>query len=245
MKHLNEEQLILAYYGELEEAERRETEAHLESCDTCRQALAALERDLGNLELEIPEPAVDYGAEMRRRVEAGSRFRGGNRVWTASRLTAVGAVAAALIAAFLLGRVTGPDPAAPAVNTPEAREQLMLTAVGDHLQRSQRLLLEWSHTDDPGQLESSRDLAAELADFNRLYRRTADAAGREPIADLLNELERILVEVANSPSELDPDSWNRLRQRINDRGLIFKIRVLEETVRREPGAPESAPGDEV
>ena len=243
MKHLSEDQLILRYYDELERDARRDADAHLESCARCREALSALERDLGALDFEVPEPEAGYAARMRERVETASRFRRASTSrWSAPRLAGAAAIAAALVLAFLLGRVSGPE--APAtLNTPEARDRVMMTAVGEHLERSQRLLLEWSLTDDPSQLGRSRDQAAELADYNRLYRQTADAAGREPIADLLNELERILVEVANSPNELDPQSWNRLRQRIEERELIFKIRVLEESVRRQPDAP-SVPGAE-
>ena len=73
----------------------------------------------------------------------------------------------------------------------------------------------------------ARDLVVE----NRLYRQTATETGDTAMTAVLDDLERVLVEVANSPSELPEADFERVRQRIESQGIIFKVRVLGERVR--------------
>jgi hypothetical protein len=47
------------------------------------------------------------------------------------------------------------------------------------------------------------------------------------------ELERLFLEVAHSPEQLRPQQLARLQRRIESRGLLFKVRVLESTVRQQ------------
>jgi anti-sigma factor RsiW len=61
MNHLDEEQLILHYYGE--EADSLESERHLEECPECRSSYASLQRVLNVVESEpVPERGAGYGA---------------------------------------------------------------------------------------------------------------------------------------------------------------------------------------
>jgi hypothetical protein len=54
---------------------------------------------------------------------------------------------------------------------------------------------------------------------------------------VLEEVERLLVEVAHRPSPIAPDELSALRQRIESRGLLFKVRVLEWQVREKQKEP--------
>ena len=57
MNHVNEEQLVLYYYGE----EPGEVEAHLGGCEECRAAYHTLQRVLNSVDsLPVPERAADY-----------------------------------------------------------------------------------------------------------------------------------------------------------------------------------------
>ncbi|BCA81100.1 zf-HC2 domain-containing protein [Desulfuromonas sp. AOP6] len=61
-----EEELTLYYYGELEPADRRAIDKHLEGCAACRQQLAALESLLGAL----PTPVIELSTEEKQRFSA-------------------------------------------------------------------------------------------------------------------------------------------------------------------------------
>jgi hypothetical protein len=115
----------------------------------------------------------------------------------------------------------------------QLRRTVLLVAVGDHLERSQMALVELVNLTDGHQVdiapeqERARDLVAE----NRLIRQTAVDTGNPALVSLLDELERVLVEVANSPSEMPKADYDRVRQQIESQGIIFKVRAVSEHVR--------------
>ncbi len=149
-----------------------------------------------------------------------------------------GSMAALLLMAFWLGRTTGPA----ATPVPEqVRERVLLVAVGDHLERSQRLLVELIHLqDEEAGAGSQQETAARLAADNRLYRESAAKVGDETVASLLDELERLLLEIANAPDGLAANELSHLRNRIERRGILFKIRVIGDEARRQGrAAPDS------
>jgi len=76
---------------------------------------------------------------------------------------------------------------------------------------------------DISQLQAS---AEELVAANRLYRQSAERAGEAGMAGVLEELERILLEIAHSPSQLTSGELNEIRGRIDAQGILFKVRVI-------------------
>ena len=99
----------------------------------------------------------------------------GRRPWR--KLTGLAALAAALVVAFLLGQ-RFPAPAPPI--SAEVRERILLVAVGNHLERSQMILVELANapTDVPLDVSAERASADVLVSANRLYRQTALRSGR-------------------------------------------------------------------
>lgn len=91
-------------------------------------------------------------------------------------------------------------------------------------------------------ISDERELAAELVDDNRLYRQTARATGDAAVASVLDDLERVLLEIAHSPSEIYSGQLADLRQQIESRGLLFRVRVLGSRVRDEESKPVAEPG---
>ncbi len=62
MNHLSEEQIVLHYYGDAEEA--TEVERHLAGCPECRAEFARVQSTLQQIEpLEVPEPSAGYRRE--------------------------------------------------------------------------------------------------------------------------------------------------------------------------------------
>ncbi len=110
---------------------------------------------------------------------------------------------------------------------------MLLVALSNHLERSQILLTELANASGTdGDWSGERERARDLVDENRLLRQTALHAGDRGYAALLDDLERVLLDVANSPAELAPDRLENLQQRIEDEGLLFKVRVTSTDARR-------------
>src|SRR6201999_2137472 len=105
-------------------------------------------------------------------------------------------------------------------------QRVVLVAVGDHLERSQMLLVEIMNTDANGSVDFSNEQAEarDLLDSNHLYRVSAQQAGDPQIARLLDQLGRVLAEVANGPKEVSPEDLQQVRHTIQTEGLLFKVR---------------------
>ncbi len=81
------------------------------------------------------------------------------------------------------------------------RERILLIDLGEHLDRSQRVLVELVTAEGAAaDFAGERNRAEQLLWANRLYRETAAVTGDASVVDLLDQLERVLVEVAASPS---------------------------------------------
>lgn len=244
MKHLSEEDLVLANYGEGEDNWRE----HLAGCAECRAALDRLARELAAMPFpEPPERGEEYGAHVWRRLRPrlGSEKRGFD--WMAvfrPRPWAVAAsVASLVVAAFLLGRywpAAGTRPAP--VNAAQVRERVLLVALGDHLDRSQMVLVELENTRGEGTVDISEEQqrAEDLIASNRLYRQTAARAGQPGVARVLEDLERVLIEIARSPSKVSSAEFEDMRERIEQQGILFKVRVIDSQIRQKEQAPRPA-----
>ena len=228
MIHLSEEQLVLHYYGEPVESV---VDAHLDACEACRAQYRGLQRVLNSLDaMPLPDRGPEYGAAVWKRIESrvpGRRRRAwlGTRAWVLA-----GAMAAMLMAAFVAGRLTIRHPAAPRMaDTGQGRERILLVAVGDHLERSQTILVELENSSSPD-IAYERQAAADLVESNRLFRQTAASTGETATASLLEDLERVLIEVANSPSQLSAGQLRKLQKEIENRGILFKVKVFASQV---------------
>jgi CTP:molybdopterin cytidylyltransferase MocA len=118
----------------------------------------------------------------------------------------------------------------------QVRERILLVAVGDHLDRSQMVLLELVNSKPQGDqvdISEEQQRAQDLIASNRLYRQTASRSGDPGVATVLDELERVLLEVAHSPSRLSTQEFEELRQRVEAQGILFKVRVIDSRLQQE------------
>jgi hypothetical protein len=242
MNHIGEEQLVLFYYGE--SGEGAAIESHLEECEVCRNEFRALQLVLNTVDsAPVPERGPEYGGQVWQRIEKriGRRAKRSFVHWWMW----APAMAALVIGAFLAGRLSnraqpGAGPTTAAVSNQQIRERILMVAVGDHLERSQMVLAELSNAPEgKGKLDISdeRQMAADLLDDNRLYRQTAASTGDKGVASVLDDLENVLMEIAHSPSEVSNQQLDDLRQQIQERGLLFKVRVLGSQVREQESKP--------
>jgi hypothetical protein len=245
MTHLTEEQLVLHYYGDAEGA--AEVETHLAQCPVCGEEYASLQRMLNAVDnVPVAGRGAGYGEQVWLRVQ-GELGLGAKRSWwnrlggswgaMAPRWAVAGGVMTLIALAFLAGRWTV-QPSIPQSQTASAKagsQRVLLDALGEHLDRTQVTLVSLANSSG-GETGLERDQAEDLLKENRLYRQAALRSGDESAAAVLDELERVLVEVANaSGSELDS-----VRQRMVEQGLLFKIRVLRSQViqKEKAGRPD-------
>lgn len=236
MKHLTEEQLVMIFYGEHDRA-------HIDECEECRAALERLEQALAQADcLEVPERGPGYGREVWARIEprlAGpqpwpARLAG---LFTPARWAVAAATLALVAAAFVAGRFwpyQGPQ----APITAESRERILVVALTEHLDRSQMVLLELVNAGADGEVDltAEQQRADDLIAANRLYRQTAAETGDAGTAEVLEDLERTLLEIARGPSRLSSAEFERLRSRIEAQGIVFKVRVIDANLRARSSA---------
>ena len=233
MNHLTEEQFVMYYYGEGDGSPA--VRAHLDACEACRAEYAGLQRVLNVVDsVPAPERDASYGAQVWGRLQPKL---GGRRFWwqamaPAPRWAAVGAVALLVVAAFLAGRYY-PKRDTQTAKGGQVRERILLVAVGDHLERSQAVLLEVVNAPagEPLDVAGERERAGDLVAENRLYRQTAARTGDTRVTSVLDDLEPVLLEIAHGPDRLTPEEVESLRQRIEGDGILFKVRVAGSTVR--------------
>jgi hypothetical protein len=79
-------------------------------------------------------------------------------------------------------------------------------------------------------ISAERQRAEDLVPANRLYRLTAERSGETGVANVLDELERTLIEIAHSPSRLSSPEFEDLRRRVEAQGILFKVRVVDSQV---------------
>src|SRR5258708_5256817 len=242
MNHVNEEQLVLYYYGE----EPGEVEAHLGGCEECRSAYHTLQRVLNSVDsLAVPERGEDYETRVWNSIEGSIGRRRTLAGWFSWRPLAVAmAMVAMLVGAFYAGRtVRKPGKGGVEIaDSGQVRERVLLVAVGDHLERSQMILVELANASTAkGTLDISYEqkTAEDLLESNRLYRQTAASTGDVSTASLLEELERVLLDIAHSPASVSAPQLEQLRSQIQDRGLLFKVKVFGSQLEQRESAPHS------
>jgi hypothetical protein len=245
--HLTEDDLILHYYGELEAAAAARAGDHLHECPACHVSFTKLQRVLAAVEAA---PAPDIADGFERTVWARlqpelAHGRGGWLSWlvlSPGRLAWVAGIVILVAAAFFAGRVSERLPLSGvtehAAATARMRERVLLADLGDHLDRSQMMLIELVSADTAGDVDlpAERARAELLVADNRLYRQTATANGNPALAAVLDDLEQVLVDVAASPDRLSAADLNEVRQRIEDKGLLLKVRVLSSEVQTQQRA---------
>jgi len=250
MRHVTEEELIA--YREGLTSQRSVISEHLAACERCRAELQRIEAVLAALDtLPVPDPGADYGRRVWQQIaprlpEKPTRSW---RVWLEPRrLAALGAITALIIAAFWIGRVTKRNHVAvEIVNREQVRERVLVVAVGQHLGRSEMMLVELSNAEpiDPAQklvnISTEQRRAEDLLEENRLYRRTALQQGDAGLASVLDELERVLLDVAHSPEEVTPAQLEAIRQKIEARGILFKVRVVSNELQQRQKEIKPAP----
>ena len=240
--HLTEDELILHYYGESAPREEQAVAMHLGACGVCRGEYARLQHVLGVID-ETSVASIDLPPSFERTVWARlepnlkpQRGRWLSFVLSPAPLALAAAVLVLVVGAFFAGRTLSPAPApstSAAASLDQIRERILLADLGQHLDRSQMALVELVSADGDASVDflGERSRAEQLVADSRLYRQTAEETGDHAISELLDEIERVLTDVAASPPGGSSRDLADVRRRIESRDLLFKVRVLSSEIR--------------
>jgi hypothetical protein len=103
-----------------------------------------------------------------------------------------------------------------------------MTAI--HFETSERLLLAFKNVrlDEPSATQEvgyERKRAKQLVYQNMLLKREADASGDVQVSSLLENLEPILIDIANLPDKPDEDTIRAIRERVERKNIVGLLRV--------------------
>lgn len=217
MNHLTEDELTDAYYARLRPL-------HLKECADCRAAFDRLSDLLNNVrDYPVPERGPGYGAEVWTRLLPQLPPAKPRPAWLRWWALAP-ALASLILVAFFAGMLT--EHRRSQGFTAHERERVLLAAMSRHLERSQIVLAEIANA-TPATLDfaGEQDRARDLIEENRLLRQSAAHAGDARDVVLLDELERVLLDIANSPNNFSAVDLAALQSRMDREGLLFKIRI--------------------
>ena len=259
MKHYSEDELTLYYYGE--GRRRANVERHLDGCAECAKVYREIAGTLAMIAApEVPERGDQYGLEVWQRIrhrlpeqEHGfggfERFGGFDRFLGFRGFGLAAAAALLVLAAFVAGRAWQRQEASSSIAThvkpsnpsnlgaADASQRILITSVADHLDRSERVLTDIMNA-PRGDISSEQRWADDLLTTSRLYRQDAVDAGEQSVAAVLDDLERSLLEIVNSPSKISAADLEQIRRRIDAAALLFKVRVMSDELRKREDAPD-------
>ena len=247
MKHLGEDEMIEVYYGEATGA----ANAHLEACPECSAQYATFKQSLDAIQpAAVPQRTADYGEHvwetLRPQLIPYQKKRTNWLGWTQWRGAALAVGFAMLLAAVFLGgrywERTSTKKSDITASLPST-QRVVVVVLTDHLDRTERLLVQLKHIDPRDGTENSelQSEARALLASNRLYRTSATNAGDPALAGALDQLEGVLAEIANDP-KLTASDLERVRKEMNTEGILFEIRVLLTRSPDQKSASEHAKG---
>lgn len=242
--HPTEDDLVLLFYGDAGTDAEQNLTAHVQTCDACRSVWQEITASLNAVDgAGIPEPPPDFERVMWAKVQREIGDLPVAAPWWAPRTWLPIASLAAVVLAVVIGlqftpgtTTVTPDATLATTSQPE---RALLIAMDEHLERSELLLVEVMNADfgpaggaDAIRLGFEMAAADDLLLSSRLYKQTAAHTGNIELASMLEDLERVLVEIARGPEELKREDLDALQTRIADDDLLFKVRVVNDEIRK-------------
>jgi hypothetical protein len=247
--------LAAKVFGDLNTADEQKLQSHLATCEPCRHFLVETENVLGNLGTpsrpEMPEHFWEgYWYRLAQRLErnehaapAGESIlvRVGDWLreqWVARPLliplTRTAAILTLLVFGVVIGHYWWPQPEN--VPSPLTRSMRLATPVAQTqaeqwLERSKILLIGVVNEDFSAEAKPDfshqRRVSRALLTEARALNRELDPAANRQLLQLMNQLELILLQIANLEAEHELSAVELVRDGIAREGLLLKINIAE------------------
>jgi hypothetical protein len=247
---------IEVLYNELDHEQKKSFDAHLEACSKCTKDFEKMRETMGVLSQRArtePDPLfwdsywdklVDRMEETERSVPAIVKWW--QRFWQSIRFqpswTYRVATAVALIAiGVFIGKLYFGRPVSEQVETfqtvqvpPTAVEQVSLQQRADrYIERSKILLLGLINFDPEYEdayaldLPYQQQISQELVREANLLKEELNDPAQQQLLDLIEDLEIILLQIANLESEYDLTGIELVKSGVDRRGILLKINLEE------------------
>jgi hypothetical protein len=243
MMHLSEEELIAQAYGE---GDKAAVEQHIEQCAPCARAYTDLRSDLAEMRFPDP-PARDdaYGERVWHSLSGSLHpYKQQKRAWAGlwRGLSYAAACALLMVCAFIGGRLWERRQVQNAANNsqqkqqlpvhPQQRPHIVVVVLSDHLDRSERLLVELKHADaqNAEMISPLRDEARTLLTANRICLKNSKQDDDPALATALNRLDHLFGELADQPGTPSAATLTQLQKEMNADGILFEVRVLRSRI---------------
>lgn len=226
----------LHLYGELERADRATLDEHLRTCPACLEEFESTKKVFRLLDdyrpAEAPEP--DWESSWRK-IQSGMAKPGAKdkAPWFLrwSWVLAGSAVVAILVIGIIIGKywLSPSRPPMQAASPTTLSSATPPPTLSSHLEDLKPLLLEYAHYSPSRQgtktVVVDEKIVRGLLLQNLLLKRIL--AEKDPAAaELLDDLDLVLKEIANQPSQ-DRQAPSQIKDLINQRGILFKMEILK------------------
>lgn len=249
MRHLEPEDIVSYIYRERSIRWGRAAEKHVSSCPLCAEAIAEFRANAESLAValeitQVPvrqeERSAQIGQTILQAIAAQTRgavlvsngvpFLKTRASWQTRLL--VFSTCCLLIAglSFYAGRIwEEKQKTSRSTQAPQHEEAVVLVVLGNHLERSERLLVALNHPEDASaQSEELQKEARALLDENHAC--LQQAAPNDPVLlGVLQQLDTLLQSVT-SPAATTTSLFRQYEDQEDTDTLLFEIRVLRERV---------------
>jgi hypothetical protein len=117
-------------------------------------------------------------------------------------------------------------------NVTSPGRRVLLSNLSSHLQSTDRLFTQVSNS-GPGmaaQIEGRHQAIGDMLALNRIYRRMFEANGETQLAEVLQQMEQVLISLKHTSASKDNQEWDNLRNRLDSNDLLFRVRVTNRSL---------------
>jgi len=252
-----------AYYGELDAQRKQFFKDHLLVCDKCQSEFIEMKSTLKFMSKRVrPEPPKEFWDSYEERlaqriekeetseVERGSWWSKLADAFTLAPKWAYQAAAAVvlIVVGVFIGRMLFTPSASeiqqasqqPGVSAQQQPGTELVHRTQDYIERSKLILLALVNfdpaTEDPYALDLpyQQRVSKELVQEASYLKRELAESDQERLENLIVDLERVLLQIANLESENDFEAIELVKEGVNSRGILMEINLtdLRRSIRR-------------
>lgn len=230
--------LPLFYYGEVKPGQKEEIASHLETCAACRQEFETLRANLDGFGSRTrPEPDAEQWKRFWNKLEPELRNAKPSPVrerripgfgWNTVPVRLAFGTACVLTIGIYIGTLIRPSAPPVIVKNDPAQIQLVQDEARDYMQQAKIIMLGIVNSDEGKiNLKLEQDASESLIQKTSALVIDLDKNKQYMLADLIRELDMILVQIANMENERDLPGIELIRSSADEQAILFKINMSE------------------